>query len=155
MKETLHKETEGAIEGKMHVYEVGFVLMPSMSEEKVAEKASFIRGIIEKAGGEVITEDFPKLMPLAYPMDKMIDSAKQVFKEAYFGWVKFEMPAVAIAGVEKEVSVIQEVLRFLIVKTLRENILFPDKVGKTGEKAQGEESSAESIDKSIDALVIG
>lgn len=145
----------------MHVYEVGFVLMPSMSEEKVAEKASFIRGIIEKAGGEVISEDFPKLMPLAYPMDKMIDSTKQVFKEAYFGWVKFEMLASAVVGVEKEVSAIQEVLRFLIVKTLRENVLFPDKVGKTsaGEKVAGEESptesSSEAIDKSIDALVIG
>lgn len=148
MKASLRKETEE----KVLVYEVGFVLVPSLSEEKVAEKSSFIRGIIEKVGGEIISEDFPKLMPLAYPMDKMIDSAKQVFKEAYFGWVKFEMPAVAIAGVEKEVSVIQEVLRFLIVKTLRENVLFPEKVGVA---VESKDAIDKSLDKSIDALVIG
>ena len=159
MKASLHKETEE----KMHVYEVGFVIMPSVSEDSLSEKASAIRGIIEKARGVVISEDFPKLMPLAYPMDKVTDSGKKVFNEAYFGWIKFEMPTASMSAVDKEISSQPEIIRSLIVKTYRENVLFPNKDGEEegqatnvlDETSKDDKEDKEAIDQRIDALGIG
>lgn len=155
MKASLHKDSEE----KMHVYEVGLVLMPSLSEESAVQKMSSIRGMLEKARCAIISEDSPKLMPLAYQMDKTTDAGKQIFSEAYYSWIKFEAPVEVVSAIEKEISAVKEVIRFLIVKTLRDNVLNPEKVaGAIADDVASraaKKSSEEEIEKSIDALVIG
>ena len=73
------------------VYEIGYLLVPSIPEEKIAEEAASVRGQVEKEGGLLIMEDIPKMRPLAYSISKIIDSKRERFNQAYFGWVKFEI----------------------------------------------------------------
>jgi len=166
MKSSSHKDTEE----KMYVYEVGYVLLPTITEEKLPEQVLAIRAILEEAQGMVISDEFPSLIPLAYSMEKAIDTGKVVCKEGYFGWIKFEMPASSVSAVDKKLSALESIVRFLIVKTFRDNVLFPNKVGANGANkvSKGDEdnstenvnnedgggNNADNIDESIDALVI-
>lgn len=143
------------------VYEVGFLLLPTLPEEKMPEITANIKGIIEKKGGEIISEEAPKMRPLAYEMSKMIATKKQGFDHAYFGWVKFEINSAELAVVKKSIEAMEEVLRALFIKTIRESTLMAAKVSDREAqkpKAQTEEvvatDSIEEIDKSIEALVV-
>ncbi len=154
----------------MDIYEVSYLLVPSVTEEKVADEVATIRGIIEAAGASIIAEEFPQFMPLAYSMDHTMDSKKHTFKEAYFGWVKFELPVASITNIKQSLEKTPSIIRHLIIKTVRENTMYSPKVagvaGKTGEKSEGDVADAtvaegelkvasgNEIDKSIDALVI-
>lgn len=170
------KGTENKSGEKMQVYEVGYIILPSLTEEKVTEEVSGLRGAIEAAGAAIIAEEFPKLRTLAYTMDRSLETKRQKFNEGYFGWIKFDLPVAEISKVKSELEKRQNILRHLVIKTVRENTLFGPKLssrkGEEGEVAEGEPTDAgvtinlantsedtvaaakKEIDKSIDALVI-
>ncbi len=164
MKTTEHKETGAA----MHVYEVGYLIVPTVSEDKVADEVSAIHTMLEGAHASIIAEEFPKAMPLAYTMERTHETKKQKFNEAYFGWVKFEMPVASINDIDQSLVKRSNILRHLITKTVRENTVYStrlaeelaEKAGEAADAAAGETPSEEvgakkEMDKSIDALVIG
>ncbi len=160
------KATENKAGEKMHVYEVGYILLPSIAENNVTDEVTAIRGMLESHDATIITEEFPKLRTLAYTMERSLESKKQKYNEGYFGWIKFEMPVAGIATVAQELDKKQSVLRYLIVKTVRENTLYGNKLVTKKEGEEGvvegeviapvEEKKSEKgeMDKSIDALVI-
>lgn len=144
------------------IYEVGFHLLPTVEESAVLTEFSKVRQIVEEAEGTVISEEMPKLLVLAYEIAKDIDSKRQKFNKAYFGWVKFEADSAVIGEIKKKIENLPSVLRFIIVKTVKENTLhtpkipfFKKEVSKE-EKTEGVEkpkASEAEIDKSIDDLV--
>ena len=151
MKASLHKETGE----KMNVYEVGYLITPSVPEEKIPEEVGVLRAVIERNGGAVLSEEFPQLMDLAYTMYQSLEASKAPFKEAYFGSFKFEMPTASVTTLEKELTAHKNLLRFLFVKTLAGNTMYTEKVAKKEDEAETATPAASSeIDKSIDALVI-
>lgn len=156
MKATEHKVTGE----RMQLYEIGYLIVPSIAEDKVADEVSSIHSHIEKNGGTIIAHDFPKLMDLSYSMSQVIESKKQNYDSAYFGWVKFEMPVSGFSTVESELKKSKSILRHLSMKTVRENTIFkdPSALSAKGEQTDSpEEKKAnpeDEIDKSIDALVI-
>jgi ribosomal protein S6 len=144
------------------IYEVGFHLLPTIDESSVPAEASNIKSIIEENGGMVISEDLPKMIVLAYDIAKSINSKKHKFNKAYFGWIKFEIDPAKITDIKNKIESNQNVLRFLIIKTVRENTIHTPKIPmfkKENNKEEKEEyiekpkvSEAE-LDKSIDELV--
>ncbi len=159
MKTTEHKETGE----KMDIYEMSYLILPTVPENSVTEEVTAIRGLLDAAGASVISEDFPKLRDLAYTMEKSIETKNQKYKEAYFGWIKFELPVAQIADIKTGIEKRANVLRHLIIKTVRENTMYraPE---EEEEKTEGAEASApeavpaegevkKGIDSSIDALV--
>jgi ribosomal protein S6 len=159
------KEKEGLDEGQ--IYEIGFHILPTVPEEKLPEVVLKIKDAVMGNGGEVISDDFPKLRVLAYEIKKRIETKYLSFNKAYFGWVKFEMSRDSIEKIKKEMDGNGDILRFIIVKTVRENTLHTPKApmmrsgGGEETKAPKEfvpaekvEISEEEIDKSIDELVI-
>jgi ribosomal protein S6 len=54
------------------VYEVGFHLIPTVAEEDLGALVTGVRDSIETAGGRMISDEYPKLMELAYPMVKVV-----------------------------------------------------------------------------------
>lgn len=144
------------------VYEVGFHLVPSIPVEDVPREFGNIKALIEKNGGVFISEDMPKLRPLAYSMFKVVGTKKEKCNEAYFGWVKFEANSDAIKTIKTEVESLDSVLRALVIQTVRENTLIQPKfVSKRGDEEKKVEStegapevSPEAMDASIDKLVI-
>lgn len=145
------------------VYEIGFHIAPIVSEENLAHEVQAIKALLEKAEASVIAEDFPRQKALAFPLSKMIGGGKKTFKEAYFGWIKFETEPESIVSFTKEVEKLSNILRFIVIKTARENTLHTPKFsskyeskakkgGAEGEKKQ--EVDEVEVDKAIDELVV-
>ena len=110
------------------VYETSYLVLPSVSEDNHPSIVDTIKKAFSRAGGVEVDGETPFKHPLAYPMSKTVGASKYIVNEAYIGWVKFDLPAEALAqeGVEHpiqkikaEIEKIPEVLRFLIVKAPR------------------------------------
>jgi len=157
MKATEHKETGE----KMHIYEVSFLIATSVSESKLPEEVSFIRGVIEAAGASVIADEFPKLIPLAYQMEKLVETKRRKFNDGYFGWFKFEMPVAQISNIKQELDKRTDIIRLIIIKTVGENTLYSTRLAEAeasvaldGDKSEDKVTSEKTPEKSVDALVI-
>ncbi len=161
MEEVTNKEE---VQGK--VYEIGYLLVPKLTEEEVPAVYGNIKELVSRLGGEIVADEMPKLIPLAYTMGKVISNIRHKFDNAYFGWTKFMMDADKVAEFKKTLTFDPNFVRFLIIKTVKENTIASRRsVGrdmarrKTGiTKPKGEEGEAapinkEAIDKEIDALV--
>ena len=103
------------------VYEIGYLLVPSIPQEKVAEQTSGFAALLAKNSAEVIDEESPSLISLAYEMDKSTGGgAHQRFDQGYFGWIKFSCSPSAIEEIKKSFDQNQTVLRILAVATVKE-----------------------------------
>lgn len=148
--------------GNMTVYEIGFHILPFVGDQGVSHEVGEIKALLEKGKAEIISEDFPRLRPLAYPLSKVLKGEKKVCKEAYFGWIKFEMDSGSIEDFKVKIEKQDNILRFLIIKTVRENTLYGAKFVTRTEKAPRKEETQEEkgpinpeeLDKSIDELVV-
>jgi len=158
---------------KATVYEVGYHIVPTVSPENLPKEVDAIKAILGKVGAKVISEEGPKMISLSYPMLKVVGPKRDYFETAYFGWVKFEAEPAAAVELKKALDLSEKVLRFIIVKTVRENTMHghkflkdgkeaprraasTDLTAQAGKKVEGvkPEVTAEELDKSIDKLVI-
>jgi len=160
MEENKNREGEGRSD--LNVYEVSFLVLPSVAEEKLPEIVSNLKATIEESGGLFVSEDFPKLIPLAYEMVVSSDAKKQKYNQGYFGWLKFEIGKDSINSIGEFLRANKNILRHLIVETVKENTLYSHKLltkkpkervsRKTGDIETN--TPPEEIDKSIEDLVI-
>ncbi len=118
----MEKETEARI------YELGYLLVGSMPEENVAAKVGAIKDLVEGKGSVSVSEEFPRRITLGYEMSRIIGNKKTWFTEGYFGWMKFEMDPAMTEEVSALLKRDEDVLRFLFIKTVRENTV----AGKRG-----------------------
>lgn len=151
------------------VYEIGYLFISSVPKEKVAGAVTTLKEVLSKKKAEFIGEESPELIPLAYTMIKKIGTANHRFDEAYFGWIKFEMEAGDIEEVKKTLDLMPEMLRFLLITTVRENtylgkkatvaegVLAPEAAvsGDAVAPVEVKPASVEEMDKSIDEMVKG
>jgi len=153
---------------EMTVYEVSYLLLPSITEEQAVQKATALKGSLVSLNAEVISDENPVLIDLAYSMTKIVQTVRHKVTSGYFGWIKFEMESLDVEKVKKVLDFDDLVTRYLIVKTVKENTLLSGKMKlKSEDKAKREEGEEEAIvpeitkdvvpeeiDKSIDDLVI-
>lgn len=148
------------------VYEISYHLIPTIDEAEVPAKASEIKSLVESQNGIIISEELPKPMVLAYEISKSVGGKKHDFNRAYFGWLKFEAEPDRIGAIKTKIENLEEVLRFLMIKTVRENIMHTPRIpmfrkenAPKEEKAEGEadkpKASEAEMDKSIDELLVG
>jgi|JI10StandDraft_1071094.scaffolds.fasta_scaffold04984_16 ribosomal protein S6 len=150
-------------EPKTQVYELGFHLSPEIGDDNVAKEFGDIKSLIEEAGGTFISEEAPHSMPLAYDMEKVIANKKNTYSKAYFGWVKFELTSDKLAELKTKFDEMVTIVRFLLVKTVRESTLAPKKIvqkieGAAPKRTMREKETAgpmieAEVDKEIDALL--
>ena len=156
-------------EEKMTVYEVGYLLVPTIAEENVGGEVTALKDTISESGVNFIADEYPKMMELAYEMSRAIANKKQKFTTGYFGWVKFETSSDTIEAIKTKLDKNESIIRFLILKTVRESTLAPKRAygsksdapkrkttHKTATEAEApaEAINEETIDKEIDALVL-
>lgn len=113
-------ELEGA---DPRVYEIGYHVLPSFPEERLSEESAKLKEAIVSFGGVILSEEEPRLMALAYPIDKTIENKRTWFESAFFGWIKFEAGPEAIGQLKKLMEEDTSILRFIMVKTVRENTI--------------------------------
>jgi ribosomal protein S6 len=146
------------------VYEVGFLLVPEITEEKLPEIFGTLKNVILDKGAVAISEEFPKLISLAYTMERTINNKIERFNEGYFGWIKFELPSEKVEDLEATLRLRIDLVRHLLVKTVRENTIASKKGFGVRRRPGGKdevkdntsaapEMSKEQIDREIEALV--
>ncbi len=139
---------------KMTVYEVSYLLLPSLAVEQVPAKSLSLKEVIKKVGGELISDEDAILVDLAYPMTKVVTTVRHKVNKGYFGWIKFAIPSESetetkgIEEVKKNFDADNEILRYLIIKTVRENTLINGKM-KLVKKARREDSSEEVVEEEV------
>lgn len=161
------KDTEARI------YEVGYLLLPTIPEADVPREVTALKDILDKGKATIIAEEFPKFRALAYPMQKrsgltashaQAGGAIQTHANGYFGWVKFEAEAAEAQRIEAELKLSPHLLRFLLVKTVRESTLAtprppraprPPQAGREAPKSAPAPApvSEVELDKSIERLI--
>ena len=106
------------------VYEVSYLLLPSLALEQVPGALLPLEKAIKELGGEPISSENPILVDLAYPMTKVVQTTRHKCDKGYFGWMKFEMDKDGIKEIKKTLDLDENILRYLIIKTVKENTLF-------------------------------
>ena len=114
----------------LKVYEVGYLLLPVIEDSKIQEESLVIRDIIEKNEGQFLSEGSAEMISLTYPMSKLISGRKQKFDNAYFGWIKFEGSIDSLDKIKESLDKIDNILRYILISTVKENIITPVKTGK-------------------------
>ncbi len=146
------------------VYELGYILVPTLEEGTVPAVAGDLKELITTTyKGEFISEEMPKMMTLAYQMLKVTNNIRNKFTTGYFGWIKFTMNAEGILAFKKQLDLDPNIIRFLILKTVRENTIATKRfigrgVGKRPLNIKKPDEVAapinkEEVDKEIDALI--
>ncbi len=163
-KEVVESE-EGVEESgvKASIYEVGYIMVPSIAEENLGGEVTSFKDTLTDIGVTFISDEYPKMMELAYEMSRSIMNKKQKFSYGYFGWVKFECSTDQAKVAKDMLDKNEKLVRYLMVKTVRESTMsakrpygktdgakrrFTPKVEETGP------INEEVIDKEIDALVV-
>ena len=157
---------------KAPVYEVGFHLVPTVGEEGIPQALEAIRKALTNTLGdiEIIKENFPAKMTLAYMVERPVAGSREKYTQSYFGWIKFALAEDAtregIPVLHTTLTAMPTVLRHLIIETVREDItqakqrtvFVSDRLeGKTLEKpVAAKETSVEvsdaELDKTLEAL---
>ena len=165
MSDTELDKKNGAVwETNPKIYELGYLLVPTITEADVPAAFGNLKELVTSLGGISISEEMPKPMSLAYLMSKVIANVRHKFNSAYFGWLKFTMDAERIPELKRKLDPDANLLRFLILKTVKENTIAakrfirPEpqkrpKTQKTGDLEPALPINKEEIDKEIDAMV--
>lgn len=149
------------------VYEVGFHVVPDVEESKVGSVVEMVRTELAKGKAEIITESFPRKITLAYTVERATTGKREKYKDAYFGFIKFATEREYIPALETLLRDSKEILRYLLVETVREELVAaPRRTVFASDRLEGEtlkkptaapekkaDVSEEELDKSIEALV--
>lgn len=150
-------------ESRTSVYEIGYVMVPNIAEESLGVEITSLKDMLTENGAVFISDEYPKMIELAYEMSRSINNKKQKFKTGYFGWVKFECSTSEAKTIKSILEKDERLVRFLLIKTVRENTMSVKRTyskqdnGKKRIVSKVEESekiNEETIDKEIDALVV-
>lgn len=161
-----NKDENEIIEGvDERVYELGYLLVPTVSTEDVPVLYGNLKELISSFGGTAIADEMPKMIPLSYSMVKVVANIRNKFNTAYFGWMKFTMGADKVLELKKKLDLDPKIIRFLILKTVKENTIAAkrfvrgDMAHRRPAVKKGEDNETvvpinkEEIDKEIDAMV--
>ena len=107
------------------IYEVGYNIVPTLDATTLKARVDAIRALVTADGGAVIEEGEAKKIDLAYEMVHVADNKRAKYTSAYFGWVKFEASPAYAKAIALAMKADKEVIRFLIVKTVREDTMAP------------------------------
>jgi len=151
-------------EADVNLYEVGYLVVSSIPEEVVAGEVSKIKEAIEKNGGIIKSDEYPKLRTLAYEMRKAVGGHNyKKYNTAYFGWMRFETEGSSLAEIKKTIDSNDQILRHILVHVPKdEEVILPKSADssparvspKKEVKADAKPISEADLDKTIQELVI-
>ena len=92
----------------MNQYETVFILTPVLSDEQMKEAVNKFKGVLTKAGAEIINEENWGLKKLAYTIDKK--------NTGFYVLIEFKAEPQVLKTLEVAYRREKKVLRFLTVK---------------------------------------
>lgn len=97
-------------------YELAYLLTPLLAAESLAGTVEdvFRRPLLD-VQAEISEGAEPRLIDLAYPLRKRIEHQSAVFKQAFFGWLRFRLAPENVVALERQWFGRSSILRFLLV----------------------------------------
>ena len=92
----------------MTKYELCFVVNAKIEDEERANTVAKVKALIERFGGAIANVDEWGKKKLAYEIQKM--------KEGYYYFIQFEAETSAPKEIESRIRIMDNVIRYLIVK---------------------------------------
>ena len=92
----------------MNKYELALVINAKIEDDARTDAIEKIKALIEKFGGEITNVDEWGKKKLAYEIQKM--------REGFYYFIQFEADAQCPAEVERHVRIMDNVLRYLVVR---------------------------------------
>ena len=92
----------------MNKYELAVVVSAKIEDEERAAVVDKCKALIERFGGTITNVDDWGKKRLAYEIQKM--------KEGFYYFIQFEAESSAPAGIESRIRIMDNVLRYLVVK---------------------------------------
>ncbi|MBE0492100.1 MAG: 30S ribosomal protein S6 [Sulfurospirillum sp.] len=89
-------------------YELLFVLKPTLVDEEVQARITFLKETLEKNGAEISAFQNMGTRKLAYKIEK--------FERGYYGVFYFTAPSLAIGEVERNIRINEDFIKFMSVK---------------------------------------
>ena len=108
-------KNETEIDANSRVYELGYLLVPTIEEIEVPAVYGNLKELILSFGGAPISDEMPKMIQLAYAMVKVVANVRSKFNTAYFGWTKFTMDSDKVLELKKKLDLDPNVIRFLLL----------------------------------------
>ena len=109
-------EVSLASEKEVTSYEFAFHVLPTVAEGEVASVVENFKTLITKADGVIFDEEVAKRFDLAYEISKYLEGKNRRFSSAYFGWVRFRLPAEKLVELTEAIDLEKSLLRYLLVK---------------------------------------
>ncbi|MCD8494544.1 MAG: 30S ribosomal protein S6 [Candidatus Pacebacteria bacterium] len=146
------------------VYELSYLIIPTVGEEGVAEQVDSLRKIITDNGGLPIVEGDVELIELAYEMRVVIENAWKVYDRGYFGWFTFDVTPDKIEAMHALLKDHDALIRFLLIKSDRDAAVArprftpsqkvtAEAVEVSSEDAPTTDAGDDELDQQIDELV--
>ena len=138
------------------IYEVGFLVTPSIPEESIKQEFQKTKEKIIEAGGLIISEGNPEMKSLAYTLEKKVEGVLSKFDQAYLGYIRFELNPSDLPLINKFLNSQASVIRFIIIgvdiekEAVKTHPSIREKSLQISEPAA---FSEEEIDKSIEELI--
>jgi small subunit ribosomal protein S6 len=92
----------------MPLYEHVFMVRQDVTSQQVETLAEQFKGVIEAGGGSVVSTEMWGVKSLAYRINKN--------RKAHFTMLNLNAPAPAVAEMERQMRLSEDVLRFLTIK---------------------------------------
>ena len=92
----------------MNKYELAVVVSAKIEDDARAEVVEKVKALVERFGGKISDVDEWGKKRLAYEVQKM--------REGFYYFIQFEADATCPAEVERHVRIMDNVMRYLVVK---------------------------------------
>ncbi len=92
----------------MHKYELAVVLSAKLEDDDRTAALDKVKALIERFGGQITNVDDWGKKKLAYEIQKMT--------EGYYYFIQFDAEATAPAEIESRIRIMDNVIRYLIVR---------------------------------------
>ena len=92
----------------MNKYELAVVVSAKIEDDERAQVIEKVKALVERFGGQISDVDEWGKKKLAYEVQKM--------KEAFYYFIQFDAETTAPAEIESRVRIMDNVIRYLIVK---------------------------------------
>jgi ribosomal protein S6 len=109
------------------IYEVGYLMSPSVRDEDLASRVDEMKESLTKLGATFISEGAPEYIDLAYEMSRVIENKRTRFNQGYFGWVKFEINPAQMTALKELLDKNVLIIRYLLISAVRENTIIGKK----------------------------
>jgi ribosomal protein S6 len=160
----MQKNGQSEVEADAGLYEVGFLLMGTITEDAAAADFDAVSNIVTKFGASIKASEAPALRTLTYTITKQATGKNVRFDTAYFGSIIFEAPTDSISTLRGEIEKLPNLLRALVIEIGPEALMPRERrvMGKIdAEKFRPEKSdvvvtpiSEEELDKKIEQMVV-